>query len=121
MENLFEQQTRMLENIHNQWRELLKREPELPLTGGEPFRESLKALLKTMNSTYSSNADAWNAFLEQTQYAFFKMYEQSPFFNEAAKTRMAKAFGDMDKAQKTIQEMVKTNFSIIERLLGETE
>jgi hypothetical protein len=73
-----------------------------------------------MNSTYASNMEAWNKFIQLNEELSFKMFIKSPLYNETAETSMRDAWSAIVKAQKTYQYLVRESLATIENSLKES-
>ena len=113
MQSFFDQNTKMIEQMFDQWRKMLGGESAWPMTGFEHYQSNMSSFLKSVGETYSSNADAWNGFVEQGQESFLKMCESSPIRNESAEQQFRDGFETVTTARKTIQEMVKSNLTCL--------
>lgn len=120
MEKMFEFPTKMMEQAYDQWRKLLGENPVWPTAGGMAFQENLTTWVSAMNSAYNANIDAWNSFLDQNEELLFKLYKESPFYNEEAENRIREACNSIAKARKSYQEIIKDSFDRIENALKES-
>jgi hypothetical protein len=120
MQNVFEQPMKMMEQTWDQWRKMFGETPQWPKEGHEFFRTQMTQWFSTMSSAYNSNMDAWNTLMAQNEDALFKMFKESPMYNEAAEGRMREACENISKAQKTCQEIVQESLGRIEGLIKES-
>ena len=119
MQNFFEQPMKMAEQAWEQWRKTVGENPQWPAEGEKYVRNQFSQWFATMSSAYTSNMDAWNNLMAQNEDVLFKMFKESPLYNEAAESRMREACESMVKAQKTCQEIVTESLSRIEALIKE--
>lgn len=121
MEKIFEQTTKMMEQAYEQWRTMIGESPLFPKAGGGLFHDNIGKWMASMNTTYTSGMEAWNKFIRQNEELLFKMFRESPFYNEVAENRMRDAWAAMVKAQKTYQDVVKESMATIESSLKESQ
>jgi len=121
MEKMFEQTTKMMEQAYEQWRTMIGDSPFFPKAGGAVFQNDTAKWIESMNSTYASNMEAWNKFIQQNEELFFKMFRKSPLYNETAETSMRDAWSAIVKAQKTYQDFVRENLATIENSLKKSQ
>lgn len=121
MEKMFEQTTKMMEQVCEQWRTTIGDSPFLPKTGKVAFQTNMTKWIESMNSTYASNMEAWNKLIQQNEELFFKMFRQAPVYNETAENTMRGAWSAIVKAQKAHQDLVRDSLAIIENSLKESQ
>ena len=117
MEKMFEQTTKMMEQAYEQWRAMIGDSPFFPKAGGAVFQNNMAKWIESMNSAYASNMEAWNKLIQQNEELFFKMFRQSPVYNETAENTMRDAWSEIVKAQKTYQDLVRESLATIENSL----
>lgn len=120
MRELFEQTTKMMEKSWNLWQQMvedspLMKKPEVTFWG------KWSPWIATMRSTYEVNMNAWKTFVENSEQTFFKMFKESPLYNESLETQMRGIWDGLKKAQDVQQEAVKEQLSKMEDLLREHE
>lgn len=121
MENMFDQSRKMMDQAQEQWRKMIGENPLWPKSGDQMFQENMAGWMSTMSSAFDANMDAWNSFMEKNQELFFKMYKDSPFYNEAIEERMKESWDNILKAQKQYQDMVKDGFGKLEGSIKESQ
>ena len=121
MEKMFEQTTKMMEQAYEQWRTMIGGSPFFPKAAGAVFQNNPAKWIESMNSTYASNMEAWNKFIQQNEELFFKMFRKSPLYNETAETGIRDAWSAIVKAQKTYQDFVRENLATIENSLKKSQ
>jgi hypothetical protein len=120
MEEMMEQATKMMESMWGPWRKMMAEPPWLKQPNA-PFMSTWKPWISTMRSTYETNMSAWNTFMERGEEAFFKMFKEAPFYNEALDDRIREIWDGIAKAQKTQQDVVAQGLTKMEEMLRETE
>ena len=120
MKELFEQTTKMMEKSWNLWQKMvedspLMKKPEVTFWG------KWSPWVATMRSTYEINMSAWKTFVENSEQTFFKMFKESPFYNESLETQMRGIWDGLKKAQELQQEAVKEQLTKMGDLLREHE
>lgn len=121
MDKMFEQTTKMMEQACEQLRTTIGDSPFFPKTGRVAFQNNMTKWIESMNSTYASNMEAWNKLIQQNEELFFKMFRQSPVYNETAENTMRDAWSTIVKAQKAHQDVVRESLAIIENSLKESQ
>ena len=120
MQSLFEQSKKKMKQVNDQWREILEDESDIPFTGGEQVKENLRIWLTAARSNHESVQDMWNKLSDQGQAAFFRIFSDSSFANEAAEKRMRAALESITRARHTWYKMIETNLIILEDSLKKT-
>jgi hypothetical protein len=121
MDKMFEQTTKMMEQAYEQWRTMIGDSPFFPKAGGAFFQNNMSKWIESMNSTYASNMEAWDKFMQQNEEILFKMFRESPLYNETAENKMRDAWSAIVKAQKTYQDIVRESLATIENSVKESQ
>ena len=120
MKDLFEQATKSMEKTWDQWQKMVAKAP----LWQEPEALSLSkwsSWIATTRSTYDVNMSVWKTFVEQSEETFFKMFKQSPLWNEQLESQMRDVWNGMKKAQETQHELINDQWEKMENLLKDAE
>jgi hypothetical protein len=115
MQNVFERSMKSMQQSWEQWQKMMSEMAFWPKTGQEAAKEAMTQWLHNMKSVFTSSAEAWNNFLNQTEETFSKMYKQSPMYSSDAEKSIQEAWEDMRKARETYQAIVKDSLEKIEQ------
>lgn len=120
MKDLFDQWTNTMEKMWEPWQQIMTGEP-FAQKAEIPFAGNWSSLIAAMRSTYDVNTAWWQTFIDQGEGLFFKMYKESPVYNQAVEERIRESWDTIKKAQATQQNLIKEQFEKIESLLREKD
>jgi hypothetical protein len=120
MKDVFEQWSGTMEKMWEPWQQMMKDTP-LMQKAEIPFSGNWSALLSAMRSTFDVNAAWWQTLVDHGEGLFFKMYKESPVYNQAVEQQIRDSWDQIRKAQATQQELIKAQFAKIESMLKEKE
>jgi hypothetical protein len=70
-----------------------------------------------MRATYEMNMGVWKGLVEQSEENFFKLFKQSPFWNDDLEGQMREAWQGLKKAQTSQFDILRTQWEKMEDLL----
>lgn len=120
MQDMFEQMTKTMEKAWEPWKKLMAEPPWLNKPQA-PFVGDWADWIGTMRSTFETNMSAWQTFVDRGEETFFKMYKDSPAYNEAAENQMRELWQGVKKAVGTQRELAMDYFSKMESLMKEAK
>ncbi len=120
MKDMFEQWTRTMEKMWEPWQQMMKDSP-LGRNVEVPFSGNWRSLIAAMRSTHEVNTAWWQTFMDNGEGLFFRMFKESPLYNENVEERMRESLDTIKKAQAVQQQLIKEQFDKIESLLKERE
>jgi len=120
MKEFFEQWTKTMEKMWAPWQDLTRdapwlQKPELP------FQGNWSSWIAAMRSTYEVNTSWWQTFMEQGENLFFKLYKESPLYNQTVEGQIREIWENIKKAQAAQTDTVKSQFEKMEAMLKEKE
>jgi hypothetical protein len=120
MKEMFDQTTKNMEQAWDMWQQMIAKGPWWQEPEGS-FMKQWKSWVATTRSTFDTNMDVWKTFVEQSEDSFFKMFKQSPLYNENMESRMREVWDGLKKAQQSQQEIIKSQWEKMEELMKEAE
>lgn len=116
MQELFEQQKRMMEKTSEFWQEVLSGAPWLKQTAA-PFREMCNRCIAGMRSAGDLNLNAWKSMIESSEEAFFKMLKESKIYSQAAEDRLRENWRNLKLAQSAQRDAMEEFLNKMEKAL----
>ncbi|MDQ7784078.1 MAG: hypothetical protein RDU20_14435 [Desulfomonilaceae bacterium] len=120
MKDMFDQWTKTMENMWEPWRQMMKDAPS-PSKADIPFADNWRSLIGAMRSTYEVNTSWWRTFMDHGEGLLFRMFKESPLYNEAMEERMRESMDTIKKANDKQLDLIKEQFDKIESMLKERE
>jgi len=117
MKEVFDQATRVMEQFFEQWKKLAGGGAEWPKNAGAASKEAMGQWIATMRTACESNMDAWGKLTQQGEEIFFKMFKQSPMYNDRAESTMKQAWANMTRAQKAQRDVLAASLARLEELI----
>ncbi|MFC1836912.1 hypothetical protein ACFL2Q_19665 [Thermodesulfobacteriota bacterium] len=120
MKELFEQTTKFMEQTWDQWQQAIQKAPWMGDQEGS-FAGKWGSWIATTRSACDTNMNLWKTFMEQSEENFFKMWKQSPLWNESVESQMRELWDGLKKAQDSQQDFVKSQLEKMEELMQPKE
>ena len=120
MKDMFEQWTKTMERMWEPWQQMMKDSP-LGQKAEIPFADNWRSLIAAMRSTYEVNTAWWQTFMDHGEGLLFRMFKESPLYNDTVEQRMRASWETIKKAHATQQDLIKEQFDKIESVLKERE
>lgn len=115
MKELLEQTTAAMDKTWDMWQQMFVKAPwwEAPKTMS---LKSWSDWFSSMRTTYEMNAGLWKSFVDQGEENFFRLFKQSPFWNESIEGQMREAWAGLRKAQDSQIEVLRAQWQRLEDL-----
>jgi hypothetical protein len=120
MKDMFEQWTKTMEKMWEPWQQMMMDSP-LAQKAEMPFTGNWRSLIGAMRSSYEVNTAWWQTFIDHSEGLLFRMFKESPLYNEAAEEKMRESLDAIKKAHATQQVLIKEQFDKIEAVFKERE
>lgn len=116
MKELLDQTTKAMEKTWDMWQQMVVKAPWWEAQGTLPFKQ-WSTWFATMWTTYEMNTGLWRNFLDQGEENFFKLFRQSPLWNDSLEGQMRDAWSGLRKAQDTQLDILKSQWQKMEDIL----
>lgn len=119
MKEFFEQWMKTVEQMGAPWRQMAAGPPFGHQARG--FQPKWGSWFAAMRSTYEINSSWWKTLNDQTEEVFFKIFSESPAYNEAMENQLREFWDNIKKAQQLQHDTIIEQLEKMEKLLKEQE